>query len=231
MIGTDISINHIPDFLSSNELIGVMAGVTGIEQLHCGIIYKSNGNFNAIHLAWHFCLVHDTDHDKFINYIWLKPSIHKTRQNILAAMCRQILKREQKQDIPYGLIYHGGKFIKDGLMLLKPTESGLTCATFVLAIFKSCGIELIDVSLWESRQEDSTWHKSVIESLYQTKEKFNISDAHIENVKREIGCARFRPEEVTASSALFPTPAPSHEIRLSGEIVKTYLLNQKKPFN
>lgn len=224
MSGTKIPFKNINEFLPSSDTIGVVLGKSSHNQLHCGVIFKSEGGFNMIHLAWHFCLLHETNYEKYDNYIWAKTSLHRIRQDMVSAMCRKILKRKFEQNIPYGLIYNGGKFTEDGIMDLDSTESGLTCATFVLAVFNSCKIQLIDTLSWTPRDEDASWHESIIASLIATKDKFNISEAHIDNLKKEVGCARFRPEEVTVSSSLNPIPSPNSEIIKSGIILKEHLL-------
>lgn len=228
MIDTDISICNISDFLESTETTGVLIGqsdpIQNPNQLHCGIVYKYQNKFNAIHLAWHNVLKNDDDTTKFPNYLYIKSAIPISRQNSIAAMCRLILKRKNEKQIPYGLLYSGGKFTKDGILNLDSKESGLTCATFVLAVYDTCQIKLIDFNNWQPRVSDKEWHNYIIDCLIQTKDIFNISELHIENVTNEIGCARFRPEEVAISSALNDFPADSDRIIEQGEALKNLII-------
>jgi hypothetical protein len=225
MIDLNDSINFIDNFLESSEIIGILVGQTGTDQLHCGIVYRFDNKFNAIHLAWHYLLKHEEDVTKFNKFLWIKSSVHQSRQNSISAMCRRILKRQDEHKIPYGLLYSGGSFSPEGVISLEETkESGLTCATFVLAVFKSCEIRLIDIDNWITRDSDSKWHLSIIETLKETKEKYNISDIHIENVTNEIGCARFRPEEVAISSAFQNHPEDSNKIIEQGLKLREVLI-------
>lgn len=227
MIDWSSSISGIDKFLESSEIIGIIIGqsdpINNPNQLHCGIVYKYQNKFNAIHLAWHYFLKHDGNPNCFPKYLFVKSNIHQYRQNSIAAMCRLILNLQNEIPIPYGLLYSGGSFTKEGILCLDSRENGLTCATFVLAVFKSCDIQLIDIDRWEQRDSDSEWHKSIIESLQRTKVCYNISDLHIENVNREVGCARFRPEEVAISSAFKEIPAQSKDIIKQGEVLRSML--------
>ncbi len=227
MVNLDESIFNISDFLDSSEIISILVGQSGENQLHCGIVYRYNGKFNAIHLAWHFYLAHENNNIENIrDYLWIKSSIHEFRQNSIAAMCRRILKRQDEQSIPYGLLYSGGSFTREGVLSLESKESGLTCATFVMAVFKSCGIQLIDIENWKFRETDSEWHTSIIASLKETKDKFGISELHIGNVSKEKGCSRFRPEEVAISSVFKEIPTDSSHIIKLGQELRNIVLNK-----
>ncbi|MBK8806609.1 MAG: hypothetical protein IPO21_08175 [Bacteroidales bacterium] len=229
MVNFDESVLNVCDFLDSSEIISILVGQSGEDQLHCGIVYRFNGKFNAIHLAWHFYLAHEEGYVKNLTgYLFLKSSIHEIRQNSIAAMCRRILKRQDEQKIPYGLLYTGGNFTREGVLNLDTQESGLTCATFVMAVFKSCGIQLIDIENWEYRETDSVWHKSIVESLKDTKDRFGISELHIENVSNEQGCSRFRPEEVATSSVFKEIPADSKDIIRFGEELRNIVMKKKR---
>lgn len=228
MIEFEQSISNLDTFLESPENIGIIVGKTGEKQLHCGIAYKYQKNFNAIHLAWHCSLKHETNIiDNLSNYIWVKPNeIHKFRQNSIAAFCRRIIKRDTEQEIPYGLYYTGAVFTQDGLLKLKKKEIGLTCATFVLAVFKSCQVDLIDIENWGARHSDKVFHYDILISLRKSQVKYKISENHINNVSEEIGCARFRPEEVAISSAFKNKPALSKVIIENGLKLREIALNQ-----
>ena len=218
-------INDIETFESSSEIIAIIVGKSSPEQLHCGIAFKEKDKYNALHLAWHFVLRHDISiKSEFKNYIWIQSSIHNMRQNAIGAMCRRIIKRNQN-GIPYGLLYNGGIFTNNGLLTLFEEENGLTCATFVLAVFSSCGINLINLSSWPTRDEDRIWHNEIIQTLEETSQRSNITTEHINNVRNEIGCSRYKPEEVGASSIFNDLPASFSKIGPAGAKLKEILEN------
>jgi hypothetical protein len=218
------SIDKIENFTTSSHLMAILVGQSdpqeNPDQLHCGILFKEQEKFNAIDLAWHFFLRHSENSAEFSNFFYVKTTLHISRQYMVAAMCRLILRRHNEKKIPYGLYYSGGTFTAEGILNLKPTENGLTCATFVLAVFDSCKIKLIDIENWLPRESDLVWHDYIIKCLIKTKDRFKISDTHIDNVKNEQGCARFRPEEVAISSAFNILPSSSEQIIKYGSVLK-----------
>jgi hypothetical protein len=206
----------------------IFIGKSSEDQMHCGIVYEDfeNSNFNTLHLAWHNDLRNEHEYlDWLSKYSCVHPKIHELRLGLIPAMCTRIVERQKSHKIPYGLLYEGGLFSMDeGIINLGDKASGLTCATFVMAVFKSIQVDLIDIENWGSRLSDKKWHQKVILSLENTKEKYNISDKHIDNVRNEVGCARFRPEEVAISSFFRNRPKKSFIIRFFAKLL-TITLN------
>jgi hypothetical protein len=192
------------------------------DQLHCGILYRDKGGLKLIHLAWHYSLVVDGSTDYINKYLWIKPKLHPFKQELIAAMCNRIPKRNGSK-IPYGLRFNTSSFSRDGLLFLGESESGFTCATFVLAIFISCGCCLIDIERWDERPEDEVFHQKIIETMEKYKEEHKIDEKHIAAVRSEKGCARYRPEEVSISSSFKNIPADSTLIREKGSELYNYL--------
>lgn len=123
-------------------------------------------------------------------------------------MCRLISERHGDLGLPYGLSYQIGRFDpQTAELLLDDGAVGLTCATFVLAVFASCGVRLIDTENWPERPEDAEWHKAIIAALSR-----RASPEHIAAVTTETGCARFRPEEVAGASSLEDPPRQFEEV-------------------
>ena len=206
--GLKIENNQIGIVLSHDE-----------EQFHCGISYDLNKGFKALHLEWHHRLAFTEEPKEFTH--WIKPNIHKTRQLMVSTKCRRIRKYLDKIPIPYALLYDQTTFNQDGMLTLGEKEHGLTCATFVLAVFNSCGIKLIDTENWPSRKEDTIWHELIIKVLNSSR---SISQKHKENVANEKGCARFRPEEVGMSSTFAIQPGATEEIIEKGKMLHEYMM-------
>ena len=224
----DETVAHIASFESDGDhSISIIIGQTGPDQLHVGIAYKDDKSFNAIHLAWHNTLEYEENIDGFLkNFFWIKSKFHPSRVPSISAVCRQVIRLKEKQNIPYGLYFKDGKFTPEGILNLGRNEIGLTCATFVLAIFNSCGYKLIDTDSWPPRQEDEKWHEKIIQALINSKNRYNISETHIENVKKEKSyCARYRPEEVAISSSFVSPPAPYNEIWEKGSVLKGIIIS------
>lgn len=215
------SYDDLSKFPQSSDIISIIVGrIDGSNQLHCGIAYKYHGENKVIHLAWHNLLKDDSISSNYFsndNYFFIKSSLPELRQQSISAFCRLVLKRKNQQSIPYGLKYEGSPFDKDGVIKLNNEVSGLTCATFVLSIFERCGIELISINSWEKRTSDKIWHESIINNLVSTQQRFNISNNHINNVRKEKGCSRFRPNEVAISSVFENIPEDNDKIIKAAE--------------
>ena len=95
---------------------------------------------------------------------------------------------------------------KEPSRLLGPSQFGLTCASFVLAVFPAAGLALADYATWPSdRPGDRQWQEKIIQSL-----EGRADQTHLEHPHNEIGAVRYRPEEVAAATALAP-PAVQFE--------------------
>ncbi len=217
----------LDEFITGPDSIGILIGrsdpINNPLQFHCGIVFRSDNKINVLHLEWHHSLSVSENISEFTNYIYVKSKLIGFTQQAVSAMCRLIVKKKSENKIPYALRYKGGSFSNTGILKLEETEFGLTCATFVLAVFKSCSISLIDILNWSEREIDSCFHISVVNALERSKEYFHISDEHIENVKNEIGCSRFRPEEVAISISFENIPENSEIIRCHGLGLNLYL--------
>lgn len=210
----------ISSFISHTDRIRII--ITHIEngQLHCGISYKVDSEVHFLHLRWHFSLSNNID--KITDYFSICSTIHPIRQQVIAAKCKKIWsKNSDPQTIPYSIFYETGGFTDEGVLSLDEKENGLTCSTFVLAIFKSCGFNLIETTKWIKRDDDQTWHDKIIYYL----EKTNASPEHLNNVRKEKGCSRFRPEEVAMSSTFTNMPARVQDIITRGLLLREIVIN------
>lgn len=200
--------------------VGICISPVNAEQRHLGIIYRDADNDNRlfhIHLQWHCRLTNEAE---FPQGLWADPFIHERRLRQVAAMCRKVW-RENGKSIPYAFSSPDGMFDPiTGRILLAGTQYGLTCASFVLAVFLACGLRIVELDAWPvSRDDDAVWKKAIIRQL----ENF-ASKEHIRKVSEEEGTARFRPEEVTAAMVQSPHPRSFEQVReLSLEIIDSIL--------
>jgi len=170
-------------------------------QFHTAILHRHElQGLSLLHLTWHYELRNEPPKE---SYIWVECALPSLRTRQVAAKCRLIWKRHKEEGLPYGLSYARGAFDPlNGKLLLDPGSSGLTCATFVLAIFQTCGIQLVQAETWPRRDDDEEWQRQVVEALRQRGAKQD----HVAALCQEIGCFRFRPPEVAAASSLSAPP-------------------------
>ncbi len=83
--------------------------------------------------------------------------------------------------------------------------------TFVLAVFQSFQIRLADADSWPTgRAKDIEAHRRLVEFLST---RSDVTSAHLEGVRSEVGCIRIRPEELAATGFFnaWPIKFPSAE--------------------
>lgn len=178
-------------------------------QRHTGVFYwdPESQTVRLLDLAWH-CHLRDKLADDE-RYFWIDPIILPARLRQVAAMCRMIW-RSNGSDVPYAFSQPSDFFdALTGELLLSPTRLGLTCATFVLAVFEAAGLRLIKYETWPTQREgDLDWQQNIVALLRQG----GAANEHIEAVSRELGAARFRPEEVASAATLSPLPVSFRDV-------------------
>lgn len=190
--------SHVPAF------VGVAVTAVSKDQRHAGILYLEAGTLKYLHLQWHNRLTDDVAPD---GLTYVEPALLAQRAKQVAARCRQI-SRSNGRNIPYGFSSPSNCFdAQTQHFLVGPTTHGLTCASFVLAVFAFAGIHLLDCADWPNRPDDAKWQQDIVNALRQ----HGAPPGHIAHVINEIGCARYRPEEVLAGAILVP-PAASFQL-------------------
>jgi hypothetical protein len=209
--------------------------ITGdINQRHIGILFRTNKQ-NApklLHLAFHQRLKCEDSSEYASEYYWLHcPSFSDDEQLQLAVWFEKVFSINGRS-IPYGLAYSSmGYFDQNGTFIQSERKCGLTCATFVMALFEDFNFPIIDVDSWVSREDDIDWQNHIIDMMKadQNKHPNLYSDSHIINQSSNIGVAlRFRPEEVAVSANIFEDNPVVFEIAepLGKELLKKMGLKQ-----
>jgi hypothetical protein len=157
-----------------------------------------------LHLGWH----HKLDHEPWNGmYHWLEfGGLDRELQETFADWAVLVADASPGIPIPYSIIFRPGKnFDIQGRFIHQDDGSGLTCATFLLALFSDYDLPLIDVSTWpEYRSGDLTWVRKILKALRkQIQLKRLPAWDWIEQAKRRHKLRRFRPEEVFATASLF----------------------------
>lgn len=200
--------------------VAIAIAVVRDGQQHVGILHKEDA-LNEVklgHLAWHNQLKESQPKE---NYLWIDPPIPGPRGRQVAARCRQILRANERRGIPYAFSPPNDCFdAQTANFLIGPSRTGLTCATFVLAVFDAAGIRLADYASWPAqRAGDDEWRQFVIKGLED--EESGASAEHVAFVRNEVGAIRYRPEDAAGCAAADQLPCPfSTAEPLSLEIVR-----------
>ncbi len=169
-------------------------------QRHIGLLYRDI-NSDAIvllHLAFHLDLRCHIP----MNGLWVDPDFDLPRLRQVAAISRQVWAKNGKR-VPFGISRPNDCFDHETYeFLIQPSRHGLTCATFVLAMFLEAGLEIVEYDSWPSRPEDVAWQEEILAKLRSRQ----ADPDHVAAVEQDIGCIRVRPEEVAGAAALSPHP-------------------------
>lgn len=219
---------HLPlQEIQSDCMIGVVVSIDNKhKQFHCGLAFRMGEGYNILHLAHHNDLECDNNCEGF--QVFIKPNIPMELQIPFIQLCRTIKDdiAEGHKEVAYGLIYDEYARYVDGKLYLGENEIGLTCATYVITLFNSAGIKLVDIYNWPIREEDKSWFDWVksIFNIPKVKQFLGMTKEHQTKIlNQELG-PRFRPEEVAVSSALYTgKPAETQLIWAHGKKLNHYM--------
>ncbi len=190
------------DYLSTDPPLAVIVCRTD-RGTHTGLLYFADDEHDRVilHLAFHRILQQerlDGDPPLWKPAVWATPAIDREMSEAVAALCRLVHRVNGDDGLPYSLKYIDQKFhIGTGMLELGPDSAGLTCASFVLALLNTYSVRLLRQEEWQLRPGDEEWQAAIIRFAQQNK---RASPQHIAAMKREIGCARFRPTDIAAGA-------------------------------
>lgn len=217
--------SEMPSAFSQSLAFGIVGSVVTRDrkQKHVALIYKAfDSRVMQLHLGWHHMLCHH-EWDKKYHWIQLE-GIDQELQETFADWAVLVAGATPGEPIPYSVLFHPGRnFNVDGRFINRNDGTGLTCATFLLALFSDFGIPLIDPAKWpSSRKGDFKWLRKIFK-LLRTLEVDSgrmSSWSWLEQVKRRHSLRRYRPEEVFASAGLFVgEPLEFEQLEAAGKAV------------
>lgn len=166
--------------------------------LHAGILYRKGTQVQVLHLGWFDYLDDQWKWQK----LWATPEAEPEKLSVVRGHCRRIWKRyRDTRKFPYALAWCKSDFDQRGQLRLGDGSQGLTCATFILAVFRAAGIELVDESTWPIRQVEDMKFIASIQGWAQPQ--------HVALLQAEVlrGVKRIHPHEVLGACAISPIPA------------------------
>jgi len=183
--------------------LGLQKGVHGY---HIGILQcrPDSEERSFVHLAFHYRLLEEPPSNGFL---YFQPAISDRRARIAASMCRRVTRANAK-GIPYGFSFYADSIDPEsGVFRASTSNIGLTCATFVLAVFSSVAIEILDSTTWPRRDEDTIWQENILKLLCE-----HAGPEHAVLASKQIGDCRFKPQEVVGGAVANSHPAPYHAV-------------------
>jgi hypothetical protein len=184
----ELSLGGFESFKDSGALAAATICRTEHGNLHAGIVHRKKDVVEFLHLGWEDQLRTDWNW----HVAWASPNVLPERLRSVSARCRAIWNRFQTtRSLPYGIPSPNATFSLSGEFALGDGGNGLTCSTFILAVMRSVGVELINEGTWPLRaDEDRAWITGLAPALASDEMKERL------NAQVDSGAVRIRPEEV-----------------------------------
>jgi hypothetical protein len=194
--------------------------IGGEQQLHIGLLYKIDASpALLLNLRHQLDLRNELPSDE---YRWIQIDLHEINRRAIATLCRLIASKSQA--VPFGFTYTGLYFTQIGDFISHGLGHGLTCATFVMAIFETYSIPLLRTGEWpRSLPADMLWQGRQVALVQQRSGAF-IAQA----VGQHIGEPRFHPEHVTAGAVNANRPLGYAEAEKLGRRIRADLIRSYK---
>jgi hypothetical protein len=129
-------------------IIGIAVGRTGECTAHSGVVYMGPSQTRMfLHLADHKLLLRNTCKGK---YIYAIPDFEIEDLIIFSGICELVYNTNQGGKIPYSFEFDPDISFdpKTGEFMAGRTVDGLSCSTFVIALFRSFGQPLVNEITW-----------------------------------------------------------------------------------
>lgn len=210
--------SHGPDFDGRCGPVVIAIKATGEGRQHIGVVarQRDTGEQSFIHLAWHNQLrVEPVDS----RYWFADPDLPHEDALQIAALCRRVAAGN-RAGIPYGFsLFAGSIDFSSGAFRAGGSVIGLTCATFVLAVFDSAMGPLVQIDSWPSRPDDVAYQAWVINQMKSS----GVAPADIEATASQVGNIRVRPPEVAAAAVVSGHPVAFSAVQPASERVLALL--------
>lgn len=172
----------------------------GPGQTHCGMCFRNfDGVLKFVHLAMHHDLRHgDIPPHYQIGLVKRHPSILKH----LAIICSLIVTADPM--VPYGFDPSGVSFDPaTGAIRIEGDGKGLTCASFIISVLRSQGLQLLKEAEW-SEYDNFDWQMAMLNALKEraSPEYFALASGQVGMMRR------FTPQEVVGAAQQSTWPVP-----------------------
>src|SRR5262249_3545344 len=145
-----------------NELSTVGIAIRGQGQLHIGVLHRIDDDVQLCHLRFHHDLVREPPEE---GYYWedcqiFCGGVDRTANGRFFAI--SVAETANDPNIPYGFAFEENCFGNDGTYHAMKIGQGLTCATFIIALFHCAGYPIVKLDTWKRRSEDSTFQNDIL---------------------------------------------------------------------
>jgi len=202
------------DSRNAIPFVAISIRLTEAPRTHSGVFYRNKaGIIRMLHLRWDRNL---DDWEPGTEDVWAVPDIPAMRARMVAERCRSIWRKGQRS-VRYAFRWEPVvRFMRDGSLSLCNGLNGLTCSTFVLCVFSSCGFDLLDLDSWEYRDSDRPPQEYAMTMLEADDA---IEDGYKDEVRKEVGCIRYSPQDVIGACLLDGFPVSFGQIHTACQYI------------
>lgn len=196
---------------------------------HSAILYRMSDDeptFSLFHVKWHKRLGYEGGWPIDSPGLWVVPQALDDHLQTVAMLCRGIARRIRSGlplRIPYSLRYDPKvRFRHPNGELELGDESGLSCATFVLAMFASAGIQLVKAETWPPRPGEDMVFVDKLDPLVQ---RIPGGPSVVRRLRSELepGVVRIRPDEMFGACIVNNHPTTFADARRGAEQMRQKL--------
>ena len=169
--------------------------------VHAGIIFRSgSGEMKLLDIDINGRIsANPASARPFDKYAWAIPQFPPLALEQLAAYCEHLGNKSPNVGYSFRLL-HDTLLVDDGHDITLEGANGLTCATFVIAVFQSNYRHLVDIASWEHRDEDDQKQREMVAFMEKNAGRYyGLTRERIDAARSEIGCLRYRPEETVGA--------------------------------
>ncbi len=207
-----LEVRRVGDTPCEGETIGIV--IKG-DRRHCGIAYPTDsGNHELCDLLTDRVL---KSRPIPVDHYWSPVSLRPGEVSAVAAFIERILESHASKALTYSLIYTANAFDVKGALI---RGDGLTCATFVVAVFERLSLPIIVPSTWRARpKEDLAFQDEFLANAIRDKPKRRISPEAAMRIAQEKPNFRVKPDEVCGAAASGKYPVKFNAaIKLAKEV-------------
>lgn len=209
-----LAIAQVP----AEDILVLFLGEPSPGQRHVGLGYRASANasLSFLHLAGHKDLRDDSRIEAKYRAVRVT-SVATVAHAAVVAQCKRAARADLRpQHLTYGLGFPRATIRVEPTRntMVVENASGLTCATFVLALFQLTSAPLVDATTWEDRSGDAEWRAAVISYFSRS------ADAtRREALESERDVVRIRPEDVAGAAIAKKAPASFEEATEKGDAI------------
>ncbi|MBX7133448.1 MAG: hypothetical protein K1X67_12310 [Fimbriimonadaceae bacterium] len=215
--------SELEDFVS----VGTAVSRTS-EGHHVGLLFREDGEIRFLHFAFH----HDLRCDNHIDekYVWAGcPIVEQGGEILIDPFIAYLNAVKENKSIPYSLMSDPECFMNSGEFIDLGSPFGLTCSTFIAALFQSYGLKVVNLDTWEPRPDDVEVQLRLVGALDDRRIKTGSPDQKFVDAVRDcVGAPRLRPCEIASAVASDVPPLDFDAARLLAEEIIKCLSESEK---